>query len=86
MMWAGLGVAGLEWTGQGCQGWGKPCPYIYDVAFEYRHRARVGIILALALLFLFVGSDEREAFQFMEHMHLSYRRFGAVDSQSHLIR
>ncbi len=43
-------------------------------------------MLALALLFLFVESDEREAIQIMEHMHLSFRRFGAVDSQSHLIR
>jgi hypothetical protein len=67
---------------------GKPCPYIYDGAVEYCHKVRAGVILALALLFLFVGSDEREAFQFnvMEYMYLSFRRFGAVDSQFHLIR
>jgi len=77
MKWSELG-----WTGQG-----QALPLHYG-AFEYRCKVRAGVILALALLFLFVGSDEREAFQFnvMEHMHLSFRRFGAVDSQSHLIR
>lgn len=38
-------------AGVGVTGQGKPCPYIYDEAFEYCQRARAGILLALALSF-----------------------------------